>query len=185
MGIDVSYAGEELGVPVAKNTAIHIDLKTPIATDPTWSKLPESIQEKLACDLFGKLVSYLRPDVVLFSTGKLDFLSEFGLGKPDFSYTSIFSKKLLLELYQNEGVAYIWGSPNNNPFMMIRNEEWDIAFSELCKYLSISAKPEEGVFWVVPAIPHKNLSHLYEIFQFEVMEGVFDFHVCETRGIIF
>lgn len=175
---DVSYAGKKLGNYKAKNTAIHIDLKTPIATDPTWTKLPKSIQKQLTCDLFGELVSYLRPDVVLFSTGKQGFLSELDLEKPDFSYPAVFDDNNLLELYQKNGVNYIWGRPNVNPFKMIPTPLWDIAFSKLRKHLSINTKPDEGVFWVVPAIPHENLSHFYQIFQFEMMEGVFDFIKC-------
>lgn len=61
---------------------------------------------------------------------------------------------------------------------MIPTPLWDIAFSKLRKHLSINTKPDEGVFWVVPAIPHENLSHFYQIFQFEMMEGVFDFIKC-------
>ncbi len=175
---DVSYAGNELGVSAAKNTAIHIDLKTPDATDPTWSKLPKSIQKQLTCDLFGRLVSYLRPDIILFSTGKNDFLAEIGLGKPDFSYPAAFDDNNLLELYQKDGVNYVWGRPNVNPFKMIPLALLDIVFSELHKHISINTKPDEGVFWVVPALPHEDLSHLYEISPFEVKDGGIGFIEC-------
>ena len=178
LGYDVSYAGKKLGNYKAKNTAIHIDLKSPIATDPTWSRLTAFEKERLTCNLFGELIAYLRPDIVLFSTGKTDFLAEIGLGKPDFSYPATFDDNNLLELYQKGGVHYVWGRANVNPFKMIPLTLWDTMFSELRKHLSISTKPEEGVFWVVPAIPHEKLSHFYQIFHFEMMEGVFDFIKC-------
>ena len=178
LGCDVSYAGKKLGNPTAKNTAIHIDLKSPIATDPTWSGLSEWSKKQLASTLFGELIAYLRPDVVLFSTGKWDFLAEIGLGKPDFSYPATFDDNNLLELYQKDGVSYVWGRPNVNPFKMISSTLWNPAFSELRGHLSFNTKPDEGVFWVVPAIPHENLSHFYQIFRFDIMEGVFDFIKC-------
>ncbi len=133
---NVSYAGEELGDPNAKNTAIHIDLKSPIATNPTWSKLSPWEKKVLTCDLFGGLISYLRPDMVLFSTGKWDFIAEIGLGKPLFSYPASFDDNNLLELYQKDGADYIWGRPNVNPFMMIPKSDWDTAFSNLRNILS-------------------------------------------------
>lgn len=54
-----------------KNTAIHIDVYSAIATDPTWSKLNKYEKETIErTDLFTMLINFLKPDVILFSSNK-------------------------------------------------------------------------------------------------------------------
>jgi len=73
-GIDASYGGKLLqnGKQVSY-TAIHTDLCTPWATDPTWSKLPKSDQQALIApndndfEEWITLVEELKPDIIVFS----------------------------------------------------------------------------------------------------------------------
>lgn len=54
----------------AKNTALHTDLLSPLATDPTWSGLRSHERRVLTEDgvsLWHKLVEHLQPDIVLLS----------------------------------------------------------------------------------------------------------------------
>ena len=61
------------------NTAIHIDIYTAIATDPTWGRLGKDIKEKLQrTDLFKQLLDYLDPDIMLVSVGEEIFNEVFG-----------------------------------------------------------------------------------------------------------
>ena len=63
-GLDSSYFDG------AENAALHTDLCSPLATDPTWSGLDDSEQAALIQDgseLWHELVEYLQPDVVLIS----------------------------------------------------------------------------------------------------------------------
>jgi hypothetical protein len=63
-GLDCSYYG------VAPNTVLHTDLCSPLATDPTWSKLPGETQTKLLREgtpLWHSLVGWLSPDLIIAS----------------------------------------------------------------------------------------------------------------------
>lgn len=67
IGMGASYYG---GAP---STAVHTDLCTPVATTPTWAKLPGPVQEALVLrgrGLWHQLVRALRPDVLLISTAQ-------------------------------------------------------------------------------------------------------------------
>jgi hypothetical protein len=66
-GLECSYYSQH------KNVAIHTDLFSPLATDPTWSKLPKSARSELESDglaLWHRLVEYLEPDFVVVSVAK-------------------------------------------------------------------------------------------------------------------
>jgi hypothetical protein len=63
LGMGASYRGGE------ENTALHTDLCSPLATDPTWSRL-NGQQDLLAPDgmaLWHRLVDHLAPDVIVIS----------------------------------------------------------------------------------------------------------------------
>jgi hypothetical protein len=63
LGMGASYRGGEA------NTALHTDLCSPLATDPTWSRL-NGQQDALALDgmaLWHRLVDHLAPDVIVIS----------------------------------------------------------------------------------------------------------------------
>lgn len=67
-GLGAPYAG-----PGGSSTAIHTDLLSPVATSPTWSKLPKAVTADLAgpgLALWHELVRSLRPDVILLSVAK-------------------------------------------------------------------------------------------------------------------
>ena len=54
----------------ASSVALHTDLCSPLATDPTWSKLPRAWQASLSADgraLWHNLVRVLAPDVIVIS----------------------------------------------------------------------------------------------------------------------
>jgi len=66
LGMGASYRGGE------ENTSLHTDLCSPLATDPTWSKL-NGQQDQLALDgmaLWHRLVKHLAPDVIVISVAR-------------------------------------------------------------------------------------------------------------------
>jgi hypothetical protein len=66
-GLDCSYYGGTV------NTAIHTDLCSPLATDPTWSKLPKDAQHRLfncGTPLWHSLVKWLSPDLIVASLAR-------------------------------------------------------------------------------------------------------------------
>ena len=51
-------------------TALHTDICSPVATEPTWSKLEQTAQAALAADgdaIWHKLLNVLRPQIVILS----------------------------------------------------------------------------------------------------------------------
>lgn len=67
-GMGASYGGKMSRSPFA-TTALHLDMCSPIATSPTWSKLGKEV-EKLVVDgraIFDRLVAELRPDLIIAS----------------------------------------------------------------------------------------------------------------------
>jgi hypothetical protein len=66
-GLDCSYYGS---VP---NTALHTDLCSPLATNPTWSKLPADVQAGLlecGVRLWHSLVELLSPNLIIASVAR-------------------------------------------------------------------------------------------------------------------
>lgn len=62
----------------AENTAIHIDIYSAVATDPTWGKLSDSQRSGIRrTDLFKKLLEILNPDVIIVSANQTVFREVF------------------------------------------------------------------------------------------------------------
>jgi hypothetical protein len=56
--------------PGSQNTALHTDLCSPLATQPTWSRLSNEQRaglEKDGVELWHRLITHLRPQVILIS----------------------------------------------------------------------------------------------------------------------
>lgn len=129
-GFDASF------VPGATNTALHIDVCTPLATDPTWSTLvrtyPETaeILATAGLRLWHDLVRYLRPNVILSS-----FASPY-LDRFEFEWTSermhvpglvgpkkaTWSRRLRLSPSDHEAI-FVFGRTVNVPFGALSHAE--------------------------------------------------------------
>ena len=73
-GMDANYYDQQT------STALHTDICSPIATNPTWTRLSEADQGRLLADgrpLWHKLLVALQPNVVVLSVAKhhLDHIS--------------------------------------------------------------------------------------------------------------
>lgn len=61
-----------------ENTALHIDIYSAIATNPTWGSLSETEKKDIGrTDLFQKLLHFLNPDIVIFSANQKVFKEVF------------------------------------------------------------------------------------------------------------
>ena len=70
-GLEASYGGKMAGRDHA-STALHVDMCSPIATSPTWSKLSAAQRGKLTRtgrDIFEWLADELEPSVIVASLG--------------------------------------------------------------------------------------------------------------------
>lgn len=79
-GLDASY------YPGARSTALQTDLCSPVATDPTWTKLSRETRETLISDgavLWHELVRELRPDAIIVSIARAHLARiQFDAGEP-------------------------------------------------------------------------------------------------------
>ncbi len=66
-GLDASYYGS------CPSTALHTDIGSPLATDPTWSRLADHARFKLQASgrpLWHRLIEALQPDAIILSTAR-------------------------------------------------------------------------------------------------------------------
>lgn len=98
------------------NTAVHIDVYSAIATDPTWGKLTNTQKEQIKnIGLFNKLLEILSPDIILFSANKQVFNEAF------YNYKLEQKNKVgnvgFVDLYKADEKKLIWGRNfNGTPF---------------------------------------------------------------------
>lgn len=131
-GMGCSYYSDKVN-----NRALHTDICSPIATNPTWSKLHPSQQDSLyhaGYRIWDQLIEELQPDILLVSIPQGLFLKHFdGNGRTlhDFaskadgssrreSYTVTEHKKALTT---GKVVRVIYGQPAQTPFGTISSEQ--------------------------------------------------------------
>lgn len=129
------------------NTAIHTDVCSPLATNPTWSNLAPKTQTilfKEGFEIWQELIEDLQPDLMLVSIPKNLFKLVFKTKKVKELIS--FSKKkdgtprkypYLVDLYKyelNSGkkVNVVFGQAANKPFGTINNQQ-KFKIGELCQ----------------------------------------------------
>ncbi|MBC8306431.1 MAG: hypothetical protein H8E55_63065 [Pelagibacterales bacterium] len=132
-GLSASYYGN------AKNTALHTDICSPLATDPTWSNLSQNEQNTLSkegSEIWEQLIDELKPDVMLISIPFSLFRKHFS-SKPKELVTFTHKKdgrprmqEYIVETYKytlgNKNVTIVFGKAANKPFDTICNERKNI-----------------------------------------------------------
>ena len=124
-GLDCSYYGN------ASNTALHTDLCSPLATDPTWSKLPSKAQLSLiecGTHLWHSLVEWLAPDLVIASVAR-SHLQRISFPRRDgwkVFYTveqkSPYNVELTrLSIVRGKNACLVFGRAANTPFGTVSN----------------------------------------------------------------
>lgn len=117
--------------PGAANTALHTDLCSPLATDPTWSGLPHLDRRRLirpGASLWHALVSHLRPQIILLSVAAryLDAIEFPRVGSPTTLYTvrrtnPYFVTHTVLRLPDDHCTQLMFGRATMTPFGPISN----------------------------------------------------------------
>lgn len=118
------------------NIALHTDICSPLATAPTWSKLPTEIQAELYKDgveIWKELIEELQPDIMLVSIPRILFESEF---KSDAETLVVFKEKkdgkprhkpYVVNLHEyklknGKKVKVVFGQAANKPFDTISDQ---------------------------------------------------------------
>lgn len=108
------------------NIAVHIDIYTALATNPTWGKLTAREKNELLGEnkhsliLFKKLLKYLNPDVILYSANKRELYNAFSLTDSDrYMHCSTGSKGFDIDTYFYNDILIIKGRNNyGKPFKL-------------------------------------------------------------------
>lgn len=117
------------------NKVIHTDICSPLATEPTWSKLDNEITiylQESGIDIWLKLIDELKPDIIIISTRysivrKLNPTNKSIIYIVDKTKDGKERRPFYLELYdvqfQNFKSKLVYGQPKNTPFGSVSN--WD------------------------------------------------------------
>ena len=132
--VGVTYGGVYASADRSVGTAIHTDICSPIATNPSWSQLTAGQQRALkqanghadsGSQLWCDLVSYLCPDVVLLGVGMHHLQNIPCLTSPS-TWPSVYRRpnsNAEIRVYRQGCTTYIWGSSQNLPFGGLTWEE--------------------------------------------------------------
>lgn len=126
-GLDCSYYGR------ASNTAVHTDICSPLATDPTWKHLlPEarSLLIRSGRPLWHSLVKWLSPDVIIASVARehVDEIRFPSLGMSEVAYKVERKNPYLVKLTRlkiDDGriAILVFGQAAQKPFGTVSNVE--------------------------------------------------------------
>ena len=139
-GMSSSYYHKE-----QPNTALHTDICSPLATEPTWSRLSKKTQNDLFKEgflIWKELIEELEPDIMLVSIPRALFKSVFKTNGKElvvFNYKKDGEprkKPYVVKLYEYElnstkKVKVVFGQAANKPFGTIHNKQKN-KIGELC-----------------------------------------------------
>lgn len=120
-----------------KNIALHTDLCSPLATDPTWSKLDINQQQLLftqGVQIWWDLIKDLAPDIILVSIPARLFLNNISnvLGQPIHTITHLADGAIRKQSYivyrqflniNNKLTKIVFGQAANKPFGTITTKD--------------------------------------------------------------
>tara|TARA_B100001287_G_scaffold235392_1_gene207524 strand:- start:10838 stop:11668 length:831 start_codon:yes stop_codon:yes gene_type:complete len=135
-----------------KNTALHTDLCSPLATNPTWAALTKDQQNlliKKGFELWKDLILEIKPDLILISVKK-EYLKKLPI---EFISTvkSKFSSSKKIEYKLNHyklklgdfRTNLIWGNAQNTPLQPFKNK-YNLGI-KLAKYLNFNLKKNVAI----------------------------------------
>lgn len=144
-----------------KETAIHTDLCSPIATNPTWSYLNKDQQDLLLEEgfhIWKKLIGEIKPNIIVMSTSKkyLEQLNPTFIKRLEYKESNASegraATKYTVEYYEVEIDGFktnlVWGSSQNKPFMPFSDKreigKKIISFYETRKLIDIEEETVES-----------------------------------------
>lgn len=138
-GFDCSYYGNK------SYTALHTDLLSPLATNPTWSSLSPDKKRSLSSSgipLWHKLIEYLLPDVILVSIRR-SFLDEIKFRRLG-GWKTVLSVERRnpydvsvqqIEIKNGKTAYIVFGKAANKPFGTIKHSEKNKIGNAVMKYI--------------------------------------------------
>lgn len=131
--IDASYK-------TGTNIAIHIDIYTAVATNPTWGKLTKSQKDKVSSNknhtlnTFRDFVDFLSPDVILYSANKGEMKKAFGFDlEQQCSQQYVSARGFTIETYKYKNTLIIYGRNNYGMPFRLKDEFVKEKMTEISK----------------------------------------------------
>lgn len=109
-----------------KNVAIHTDIGTPLATNPTWSKLPKVLTLKLQSNgfaLWRDLITLIEPHLILISVAKSHLSLLGSLNWQSFSPFELTEVRHELKIADFGKSKIVWGQSQVTPFFHVKEEQ--------------------------------------------------------------
>ncbi len=129
----------------SSNTALHTDLCSPLATDPTWSKLSrdqKAILQSEGSTLWHRLVDTLMPDVIIASIAEIQLnkINFTRLGQWETIHTvqreNPYNVKLIaMRNGAGKDVALVFGRAANTPFGTVSSADKQRIGESLKEYI--------------------------------------------------
>lgn len=127
-GIGASYYDNEK----YPNRALHTDICSPWATNPTWSKLPKAIRKELFEEgnpKWIKLIAKLKPNIIVAAVSK-EYMIKLGIEKTEMELCRLDHKTdgtpldnpIIVSYYDYNGTTLVNVSSLNNPYRSLHNE---------------------------------------------------------------
>jgi len=146
-----------------KETALHTDLCSPIATNPTWGRLSSYQQDLLLKEgfhIWKKLIGEIKPNIIVMSTSKeyLKQLNPTFIKRLEYKESNASEgravRKYTVEYYEVEIDGFktnlVWGSSQHKPFMPFSNKreigKKIISFYNTGKSIDIEEETVESIF---------------------------------------
>jgi hypothetical protein len=139
-GLDCSYFG------AATNTALHTDICSPLATNPTWSKLSPEVQSRLlqrGPRLWHTLIEWLSPDIIIASLARSHLSRISFVREANWRVIHTVDREKpydveLSELLLPNGAKtrLVFGKAANTPFGTVSNEDKRIIGEGLKSYIT-------------------------------------------------
>ena len=118
--IDASYNTTKSN---CSNSALHIDIYSAIATNPTWGNLNANIKNQLSStNLYEKLLDYLNPEIILVSVNKDIFsqmFKDYILDSENYEKTN--NKGFYIRKYHKGNKRLIWVFNNRGTAFGVSN----------------------------------------------------------------
>jgi hypothetical protein len=145
--LDASYYGEHHPGKVPAwwgaqpNVVLHTDIGTPLATSPTWSKLPRRVTERLqetGFPLWRDLVQRLAPDLILISVAQrhLKLFGALRWRRLRLGTASRNEPELCISELGTSRI--VWGRAQVRPFFFVGSEHRPLVATVILKEMQLS-----------------------------------------------
>ena len=123
------------------NVALHTDIGSPLATSPTWSKLPRDVTErlqKIGFPIWREFVELLEPNLILISVAErhLPLLGALSWRQLRIGAGSGTEPELRISKFGKSKI--VWGRAQVRPFFFLRSEHLPLLAAVILKELELS-----------------------------------------------